>query len=111
MREAIDGSGVNDGLTSLVHVRQEDILPFLSPFLAARSDTFVIRAYGEGIDPVTGEAAGCAWCEASIQRFPEYVDDSQPPETAPADGLDETNRILGRRCRILSFRWLKEDEI
>ena len=53
----------------------------LAPVLFARSDTFLVRAYGEAYNPATQSAEGKAWCEALVQRLPEYVDASQPPET------------------------------
>ncbi|WP_162026997.1 MULTISPECIES: hypothetical protein [unclassified Lentimonas] len=95
-------------------VRQADILRPLAPVLSARDDTFVIRAYGESKDPITGEAKSAAWCEAVVQRRADYVDpDADEATVLPSDGtLDsEANKRFGRRFRIVSFRWLSPDEV
>ena len=106
------------GMAGWVH--QADILSHLGPFIAARSDTFTIRAYGEVRDPLSEEVEARAWCEAVVQRVPDYVDPSNPPHTPLDDdeaaelGLDpltETNRQFGRQFRIVSFRWLEGEEI
>jgi hypothetical protein len=89
---------------------QGDIMTALAPVLFARSDTFLVRAYGEAYNPATQSAEGKAWCEALVQRLPEYVDSSQPPETAPAE-LNDINRANGRRFRIVSFRWLTRSDL
>lgn len=95
---------------------QSDILEAVGSSLSTRSDTFVIRCYGEATDPLdaTRTLAGC-WIEAVVQRIPEFCDPSQPPETEvcrPGDGqlhnplLNPINRTLGRRFVILSTRTL-----
>lgn len=93
------------------------MLQAIAPSLAARSDTFVIRTYGEVIDPVNSPALPAApvvkaraWCEAVVQRLPDYVDDSQRPTVSPANANAE-NQAFGRRFRIVSFRWLSTDDI
>ncbi len=90
------------------YVTQADILQPLAPILAARSDTFRIRTYGEVVNPVTGERSGRAWCEAIVQRAPDYLDSS---EAAAADPATDANRRFGRRFTIVSFRWLTADDI
>jgi hypothetical protein len=87
-----------------------DVMTALAPFLFARSDTFIIRAYGEAINPATSTVEGRAWCEALVQRMPEWVDKTQPEETAPVD-LNDLNRSLGRRFQVVSFRWLTRADI
>jgi hypothetical protein len=82
-----------------------DLMTTLAPTLFARSDTFVIRAYGETTNPATGERMARAWLEARVQRFPEFIDSTQPPET-PLASLNSVNRALGRKFKILSLRWL-----
>jgi hypothetical protein len=89
---------------------QADLLAVLGPVLAARSDTFLVRAYGDAANPATGNLEGRAWCEAVVQRLPEYVDPVDPADAAP-DALSETNRIYGRRFQTVSFRWLSADEV
>ncbi len=111
---------------------QADILQAIGPNLSARSDTFVIRAYGDAIDLVnfTGDQSSVkptdiqarAWCEAVVQRFPDYLDPSDPASVHPSgtnslplsDGgvpIKLINQVYGRRFRIVSFRWLSKEEI
>ncbi|MBC2595225.1 hypothetical protein H5P28_13235 [Ruficoccus amylovorans] len=92
------------------YLRQADLLQTLGPVLSARSDTFTIRAYGDSVNPVTG-AEVRAWCEAVVQRTPQYVDNSNRPEDTPGTPLSADNERFGRRFEVVSFRWLGEDQI
>ena len=94
-------------------VTQADILQILGPSLSARSDTFLIRAYGDAVNPATGGIAGRAWCEAVAQRLPDYVvprngSSGNAPEDTPTD---PANKTFGRRYQIVSFRWLSPEDI
>lgn len=95
---------------------QADILQALGPVLSARSDTFTIRTYGDSINPVTAEVTGRAWCEAVVQRFPEYIDAADGglatwgAATEPSL-VNKTNQDFGRRYKIISFRWLSASDI
>ena len=91
------------------HLSQADILQGLAPFISVRSDTFVIRACGEAQDS-NGTVRARAWCEAVIQRLPDYVDSSQDSATLPT-ALNSTNEHFGRKLKIVSFRWLHTEEI
>ncbi|MEY4404060.1 MAG: hypothetical protein RIR91_2095 [Verrucomicrobiota bacterium] len=81
--------------------RQADLLRGLAPIISVRDDTFIVR------------------CEAVYQRVPEYVDNripayeaplgNKPDPTKPTLGL--ANTVLGRRVKLVSFRWLRFDEI
>ncbi len=118
------------------YLMQQDILSRLGSFLTVRSDTFKIRAYGEIRNPVSGVVESKAWCEMTVQRTPEYMDNSDFGN-APADvygrekelgyqpglgeynlimnetngGLTKLNQALGRRFKVVSFRWLSDSEI
>lgn len=90
---------------------QADVLQVIGPSIAARSDTFKIRSYGEALD-ASGNVTARAWCEASVQRIPEYVDSvNQPSDRAAQLGVNTVNGIFGRRFKCTSFRWLSSDEI
>ena len=100
---------------------QSDILEAVGSSLSTRSDTFVIRCYGDTTDPLDRNRtlAGC-WIEAVVQRIPEFCDPSQPPETEvskPTDGqlhnpsLNPINRTLGRRFVILATRTLTQKDL
>ena len=65
-------SSVTAGLGAPGIVTQMDVLNSVGPNLTARSDTFVVRAYGEAHDD-TGNVIGKAWIEVVVQRTTEYV--------------------------------------
>lgn len=95
---------------SPAYVTQADILNSIGPVIQARSDTFLIRAYGESRSSDGQEVLAQAWCEAVVQRQPEYFDPADTPEKLSAN-LNATNRQFGRRFTIRSFRWLNPDEV
>ncbi len=87
---------------------QADVLQVIGPALAARSDTFVIRAYGDATD-ASGRVIARAWCEAVVQRTPRPVTPDATginPAAAVAGGVD-----FGRRFDVTAFRWLSPAEI
>ncbi len=91
---------------------QSDVLASLGNILTVRDDTFTVRAYG-CVKSQTNAILAQAWCEAVVQRTTEYVDPSNTPEEsefapdgAKAEGLSKTNKVLGRRFRVVSFKWL-----
>ncbi len=90
-------------------ITQADILATIGSSLSARSDTFVIRAYGEVTNPYSpDEVRAQAWCEAVVQRYPEYQNDTDLPEEDPSVDI---NQWFGRKFKIVSFRWLSADEV
>ena len=99
------------------YLTQADLLTALGPSLTARSDTFRIRAYGDVVNPAVGGATpdAHAWCEAIVQRLPDYMDNSMPAETdlsaAPTSPAKTTNQAFGRRFKVISFRWLSSNDI
>jgi Tfp pilus assembly protein PilX len=90
-------------------ITQADILQIIGPALASRSDTFRIRAYGEALDP-EGNIIAKAWCEAVVQRQPEYIDPANPA-TDRAAALSGINQKFGRRFNVVAFRWLSPQEV
>lgn len=90
-------------------VTQADVLQVIGNSLTARSDTFRIRAYGESLD-ASGNPVAKAYCEAIIQRVPNYIDPSNEPSARGAV-LSITNQTYGRKFEIVSFRWLSPKEI
>jgi hypothetical protein len=91
-------------------VKQADILTPIAPVLSARSDSFIIRAYGETTD-ANGKVLARAWCEAVVERQRDYFDTSELPETRAAALNSNVNKLFGRRYEVLSFRWLHPEEI
>jgi len=101
VQEAIDNvSAINqrDGSTddipasATAHVDQSEILCALSPILFTRSDTFLIRVYGE--ESTTGVKA---YGEAIVQRLPTAVKSDAS--------------TYGREFKIVSLRWIGTDEL
>ncbi|MEP2776228.1 MAG: hypothetical protein ABJQ29_06940 [Luteolibacter sp.] len=105
-------------------ITQADLLLPLAPRLAARSDTFRIRAYGEALASDGFTILASATCEAVVQRVPAYMDtetdaaNNEPWDEAknPYDlssttsALNKINQDFGRRFVVVGFRWLAPDE-
>lgn len=100
--------------TAAAYLTQGDLLSAIGSALAVRSDTFVIRAYGEARDGA-GRLLAKATCEAVIQRLPDYIDPqdaADAPLAANQAGPElksRVNQIFGRRMEIVSFRWLGDE--
>jgi Tfp pilus assembly protein PilX len=92
---------------------QADLLQAIGPVISARSDTFRIRCYGEARTPDGKSVTARAWCEAVVQRQPEYLDASNSPSdrATTSTPLSPINQNFGRRFSVSSFRWLSKDEI
>jgi hypothetical protein len=131
LEQAIADTGTNANIPefSSQWLTQADIMTALAPVLFPRSDTFVIRTYGEAVNPVTGNTEGRAWCEAVVQRIPDYFDPTDAAETSPTPVitpanpddpasvptsvslLTQLNQTYGRRFKVVSFRWLTKSDI
>ena len=105
--QSIAHSGVRQALLPPAGINQADILTPIAPIIQARSDTFVVRGYGEARSPDGTRILARAWCEAVVQRVPDYLDAAADPTETPYANLQSpVNRRFGRRIRITSFRWL-----
>jgi hypothetical protein len=91
------------------YITQADILSKIGAKLTARSDTFTIRTYGETLNPVTNAIEGRAWCEAVVQRLPNYVDESLDAQDTPS--TNSVNQTFGRKFKIISLKWLSPSDI
>lgn len=91
-------------------VKQADILTPIAPILSARSDSFVIRAYGESVDK-DGKVLARAWCEATVERDNKFIDASEKADTVVASLRENVNKTFGRRYNVTAFRWLHSDEV
>ena len=72
MSKSNDETKVTAALGAPGIVTQMDVLNSIGPNLTARSDTFVIRAYGEAYDN-NGQSIGKAWVEVVAQRSTDYI--------------------------------------
>lgn len=92
------------------YVTQADLLNVMGPVLSARSDTFLVRGYGQARD-ASGKIVARAWCEAVVSRLPDYVEPLDTAETEPSKLKSSANKRFGRRFELFDFRWLHEHDI
>ena len=93
------------------YVKQADILTPIAPLLSARSDTFVIRGYGEKTNAAGTTVIAKACCEAVVQRGANFMDPSEEASTDITALRWPVNQTYGRRFNIISLRWLSSSEI
>lgn len=98
----------NTGVGTPGWITQADILTPLSPFITVRSDTFTIRAYGDARD-ASGKVIARAYCEAVVQRVPDFVDPSDKA-TEAIGNLSDINAKFGRKFEIVSIREISQKE-
>jgi hypothetical protein len=109
----VGGAGVDEepaparAVGAAGHLRQANILTALGSQISVRSDTFVIRTYGDSRDR-SGKVQARAFCEAVVQRVPEFLDPVDSPEVSPVSPI---NQLFGRDFEVVSFRWLSPSEI
>lgn len=96
---------------------QSDVLASLGNILTVRDDTFTVRSYG-CVRNAAKAILAQAWCEAVVQRTMNYVDPSNDPQDSEykpdgtrGKGLTDTNKVMGRQFRIVSFKWLDNWDI
>ena len=106
-KEALNGYTADGAAPMLT---QGDLLTGLAPIITARGDTFTIRSYGECRTNNGSNVLARAWCEATVQRVPSFVDGANAPEAA-STALSPVNALFGRRFVVTSFRWLNASEI
>ncbi|MDR0693041.1 MAG: hypothetical protein LBF49_00500 [Puniceicoccales bacterium] len=91
-------------------VNQADILQTTSHFLCTRGDTFLVRAVGNHVDS-RGKVIEQAYCEAIVQRVPDYVNKNENAPDDAEENLSRINKKFGRRYKIILFRWLDSGDI
>jgi hypothetical protein len=112
LQKAIEDSNINSGSNAFApgSATQADILSALGPKLTSRSDTFVIRGYGESVSSVTGETVATAMCEVIVERQIEYINPSEGEDgnlsSASLNELTTLNLQFGRSFEVTSFRWI-----
>jgi Tfp pilus assembly protein PilX len=103
-------TGENEAAGNAAYLTQGDVLQSLAPLMQVRADYFRIRTCGEALDS-SGKVIARAWCEAYVQRTPEYVDPEDPAHFKYGELASDSNKRFGRRFEIVSFRWLNQSEI
>ena len=96
---------------------QSDVLAALGNILTVRDDTFTVRSYG-CVRNANKAILAQAWCEAVVQRTMDYVDPTNAPQDSDykpdgtkGTGVSDTNKVMGRQFRIVSFKWLDNWDI
>lgn len=84
---------------------QGDLVERMGVSLQARSDTFVIRAYGDSSDITDTDEPTKAVCEAIVQRT------VIPIQSQAGNALEPIDPDTGRRFKIVSFKWLSPENI
>jgi len=92
------------------YMMASDILQQIGSVITARSDTFKIRAYGDYRDN-TGQIIARAYCEAVVQRSTTPINPDPSTNNIDPLPLDQDDNSHGRRFKVVSFRWLSDDEI
>lgn len=111
-----DGDDSSANQAAPAYLMQADILQAIGSFISVRSDTFRIRSYGEGTDPITGKVRSQVWMEAIVQRLPEPVrpdPGTTPDEIDYWDVADAGGNPLpfGRGFKVVSMRQLAEEDV
>jgi hypothetical protein len=91
------------------YFKQQDILRPLSPIMTTRGDTFIIRAYGSSNNNFSDDEGIKVICEATLQRFPDYVENIDEPYTDQVSS--NINAQFGRKFKIISFKWITLDDV
>lgn len=119
LETAITGAGLNSSIavggTPLGYassfLTQQDVLTAIAPYLTTRSDTFVIRAYGDAVNPFdASEVVARAYCEAIVQRV-HQKHSTEPDVGDPMTIAGANPGEYGRQFRVIAFRWMTRDEI
>jgi len=93
------------------YLTQQDLLTAIAPYLTTRSDTFVVRAYGDAVNPFdASEVVARAYCEAIVQRV-HQKHPSEPDVPDPMTIAGANPGEFGRQFRVIAFRWMTGDEI
>lgn len=118
--QAIEDTAVNQTAEDLgivknspAYLTQADVIKAIAPMLTPRSDTFLVRSYGDVTDPLTGEVTATAWCEAVVQRTPALTQPVSGEMDLARDPVSpNVNQYpYGRQMKILSIRYLNPDEV
>ena len=95
---------------STPYVDQADVLQNMGSLLTPRGDTFVVRTYGDSLDK-NGKVMARAWCEAIVQRTPDYSDTADEDYLKFSELSSDVNKRFGRKFYVVNFRWLNPKEI
>ena len=113
-RSSAECGGLKSGYAEVGRLGVDRWLAMLAVWTETRA-AFNVASAGTAItfDAVdaNGKIEARAWCEAVVQRMPEYVSPEDKSYVAPAALSSETNRVFGRRFVIVSFRWLSSTEV
>jgi hypothetical protein len=98
----------NTGTNTPGWLTQADLLHGLAPTITPRSDTFVVRSYGEA-RAANGDLLASVRLEATVQRVPDWVDPNDDPAAGIAQLKSPVNSRFGRRFEVVSLREITLD--
>lgn len=119
LKAAIGAAKINPGgiiANSPSYLSQATIMNAIASYISARSDTFVIRAYGDAVEPSDPnqleepEVWSRAYCEAIVQR----VHAKHATDKGSGGVMMPTNNVageFGRQFKVVAFRWLSPSDI
>lgn len=91
-------------------VLQGDVLQRLDSVLRVRGDTFTIRVFGQAEDSLGGSGSD-AWCELTVQRFPEPVGFASLAAGDREAELRNPGNPFGRQFRVINYRWIEKENL
>ncbi|WP_269539292.1 hypothetical protein [Cerasicoccus fimbriatus] len=105
IEDELEDSSLNANILkdSNVYVTQGDVVAQRADVLTARSDTFLIRAYGSARDTLNDNVTSEAWIEAVARR--------RPIIGGATDSTINATETNPRRFEIVSWRWLDTAEV
>jgi hypothetical protein len=82
------------------YLMQQDLIQAFAPVMTVRSDTFLIRVYGESDKPSTAAVTSSgiysqAWGEAVVQRLPDYFDQTDTSLTTTLSSVNGSTIVPG----------------
>ncbi|TVP78807.1 MAG: hypothetical protein EA353_07635 [Puniceicoccaceae bacterium] len=87
---------------SHAYLTQNDIISRIGHMLTHRSDTFTIRVSASSTNPLNGQTLGEATLEATVQRFPDKMDGSDPKTPTSANEITDN-----RTFRLVNLKWIE----
>ncbi|MDQ8192815.1 hypothetical protein QEH59_00160 [Coraliomargarita sp. SDUM461004] len=93
------------------YLSQVDLLSTLGSQMTVRSDTFTIIVYASVNNKLTGDPEAEVYCEAIVQRKPEFVDSFDNDSWDDLSDLTVSNEKFGRKFEVVSLRWLNKEDL
>ena len=93
---------------------QATIMNLIGPYASVRSDTFIVRAYGDSVDVSDAtKVRARAYCEAVVRRVQaKHASETEQDVMKSTSGVTELEKSqFGRLFEVVAFRWMDGSEI